>query len=83
MFAAGSQDKLNEAMLELTKSLGVRGHAFQVLSVWTRLNYRALRYIQEINAHNEQTATVAEMWSYYMRNVKFNLEADGTLVPPK
>lgn len=38
---------------------------------------------QEVNAHNEQTALVTEMWSNYMRNVRFNLEAQGTLQQPQ
>lgn len=41
-----------------------------------------VRYLQEINAHNQQTALLTEMWANYTRNTAYNLESQGELKRP-
>lgn len=78
------QERLNEAMVELTTALNV------CLSCSTCLRLRLIFSLalslcvwQAINAHNTNLAAVNEMWSSYMKNMRFNLEREDALEPPK
>lgn len=88
-----SQEKLNEAVLELTKSLGVCTPArlmVRICIVCSSLMHVQplyvsrihIRFFQEVNAHNEQTVIVAQHWNNYSRNVRFNLQNQGKLDKP-
>lgn len=56
-------EKLNEAMRELNRALGVR------LPCLAGLTERKVTSAQEINEHNANIVRVTDLWSHYNRNV--------------
>lgn len=78
--SAYEQDKLNEALLEFTKSLGVSAGVSRLADSLCSWFFTASQ--QEINVHNEQTVESAQQWNFYTRNVRLNLENEGKLEEP-
>lgn len=70
MIQANDKEKLNEAIVELSRSL-------QVAPLPKSPNCQ-----QEINANNMDTEILSQMWSNYSRNVLFNLEDTNSMHKP-
>ncbi|TKA37985.1 hypothetical protein B0A54_10588 [Friedmanniomyces endolithicus] len=67
------QEKLNEAIVVLNRSLQVR----LCLPVWLQ---PPLMFCQEINVQNMNVELVAQMFQNYQSNVLFHLEGTGRFV---
>lgn len=66
-----SQEKLNEAVMVLNKSLQVR-----IILASIGFEFQAYRSWQEINVQNMNVELVAQMFKNYQSNVLFHLEGE-------
>ena len=70
MIQSNGKEKLNEAIVELSRSLQVPPLP------------KSPKCQQEINANNMDTEILSQMWSNYSRNVLFNLEDTNSMRKP-
>ncbi|KAG9504368.1 hypothetical protein J7337_004340 [Fusarium musae] len=75
MDTKGMQEKLNEAVVVMNKSL-------QVSRIPFHINGMTNKPLQDINIQNMNVELVAQMFKNYQSNVLFHLEATDNLKPP-